>query len=292
MSEANSEFSIHGSEGYHNHGLNLLKNRWRPYIVPTIVLFSANYGFHIIRIIFFNYPTLSSFLIPRRTPQPASAPATTIEMEATKTTSLGIVEILSPHFLRITMPRPRLFHWTPGQSVYLTIPAVSVWQQHPFTVCGFESGKGGYGIRASPDVEKDPQESEEENNLIFLVRVRKGFTKELLKAAGHVEEPNALKEKGHGRKEAVGYGSAEMNVILDGPYSSPPWLAPYDSVLLIAGTSFLPFVVRPRRGRGCRREINTAFLLCRWFRCILYVAVVAWCRSVRRDFYLESQMLT
>jgi hypothetical protein len=264
-------------------------NRWRPYIVPTIVLFSVNYGFHIIRIIFFNYPTLSSYVTPRRTTQPASATVTTNEIEAAKTAGLGTVEILSPHFLRITMSRPRMFHWTPGQSVYLTIPAVSVWQQHPFTVCGFESGKDiRYGIRASPDVEKQPEESEEEKNLVFLIRVRKGFTRELLRAAGYLDEPSNLKEKGRGRKEAAGYGSVEMSVILDGPYSSPPWLAPYDSVLLIAGTSFLPFGVYPRRGRGCRRETDMAFLLCRWFGRIVHVAVVAGCRSVSNSLLLRK----
>lgn len=58
--------------------------------------------------------------------------------------------------------------------------------------------------------------------LVFLVKVRDGFTKRLLHAAGLWEDQI-------------------MRVLVDGPYGSPPLLGGYDVVILIAGALY-PFM--------------------------------------------------
>lgn len=54
------------------------------------------------------------------------------------------------------------------------------------------------------------------NELVFFVQVKGGFTKRLLHAA----------ESGKG---------AKMNVLLDGPYGSPPLIRGFATVVLVAG---------------------------------------------------------
>lgn len=91
--------------------------------------------------------------------------------------------------------KPKFLRWAPGQSVYLTIPGVSLIQAHPFTISGVET-------------------VDSEEKLVFLIRVRDGLTRRLL------------------NKAQDGY---KATVFLDGPYSSPPLLRGHERVILIAG---------------------------------------------------------
>lgn len=116
-------------------------------------------------------------------------------------------------------------HWLPGQSAYLSIPSVSGFrfEAHPFTISTIDVPHQALAIveNEKTDLEATSSESQDEGvafkKLAFLVRVRSGFTKRLLKAA---EKRPAMK------------------VILDGPYSSPPMLRGFETVVLIAGQSF------------------------------------------------------
>ncbi|RDB30601.1 Ferric/cupric reductase transmembrane component 1 [Hypsizygus marmoreus] len=120
------------------------------------------------------------------------------------------IEVLSPHFLRITVPRPPHFHWLPGQSTFLAFPGISTspFESHPFTISTIDDGG----------------DSEWSKKLVFLVRVRKGATHRLLdSASANGEEP--------------------VKVVLDGPYSSPPLLVGFDTVVLVAGGSGVAFTL-------------------------------------------------
>ncbi|KAL0959531.1 hypothetical protein HGRIS_011244 [Hohenbuehelia grisea] len=148
------------------------------------------------------------------------------------------VEVLSPHFLRLKVKRPNFFHWRPGQSAYLTMPEVSTlpFEAHPFTIATIDaptvSASNGSATPPSPtDTEEKnvgqsaPEQATEAGSgkeLVFLVRVRHGFTQRLLKEA---TDEHTFK------------------VLVDGPYSSPPWLRGYDSVILIAGGSGIGFTL-------------------------------------------------
>ncbi|KAK0192433.1 ferric reductase NAD binding domain-containing protein [Armillaria mellea] len=113
------------------------------------------------------------------------------------------IDVLSPHFLRLKVVKPKFLRWAPGQSVYLSIPGVSLIQAHPFTISGVETVGS-------------------EEKLLFLIRVRDGITRTLL------------------HKAQDGY---KATVFLDGPYSSPPLLRGHETVILIAGGSGVAFTL-------------------------------------------------
>ncbi|KAF8881834.1 ferric reductase NAD binding domain-containing protein [Gymnopilus junonius] len=117
------------------------------------------------------------------------------------------VEVLSHHFIKVTIRRPKYFYWRPGQSAYLSFPAVSSFpfESHPFTMSTIYDGSSADG-----------------NKLTFFLRVRKGFTARLMKAASQDQT---------------------YKVFVNGPYSSPPILVGYQSVMLFAGGSGVTFTL-------------------------------------------------
>ncbi|KAM5543941.1 hypothetical protein V8D89_002558 [Ganoderma adspersum] len=176
------------------------------------------------------------------------------------------IELLSPHFVRLHIQRPPHFSWTPGQTAFLTMPAVSgnPLESHPFTIASVDSHyqltgtstgtdantsaaadnekKGAVAVavdaaRASDDVAPYWKE------LTFLINVRSGFTRRLAARAKVGEK---------------------VKVLVDGPYGFSPNLDNDDTVVLIAGGSgvtftlstFLGVLSHVQSGRSaCRRLI-------------------------------------
>lgn len=130
------------------------------------------------------------------------------------------LNVLSPHFLRVTLRRPHYFRWVPGQCVYLTFPGVSTspLEAHPFTISTIDVPSAATDEATPGDVKTDEQSRHEP--LVFLVRVRKGFTKQLSDAASQ---------------------NRPLRVLVDGPYGSPPLLRGFATVVMIAGMSFMLF---------------------------------------------------
>jgi len=118
-----------------------------------------------------------------------------------KPTLDATIDVLSEQVLRVTTHRPSHFHWRPGQSAFLSFPSVTwfPFQSHPFTIATIDEADGT---------------SSGEKKLVFLFRVRGGFTNKLMRVASP--------EKTY-------------KVFINGPYSSPPMLVGYDTVILIAG---------------------------------------------------------
>ncbi|KAG9221838.1 hypothetical protein CCMSSC00406_0005663 [Pleurotus cornucopiae] len=164
------------------------------------------------------------------------------------------IDVLSPHFLRLRLYRPNFFHWRPGQSALLTLPTVSTLplETHPFTISTIDT-PAAYKARTSGEVTPpSPSGSDEKRDnlpdnvapgkeLTFLIRVRRGLTGKLLDAA----------TKGD-----------TVKVLVDGPYSSPPWLRGFDSVVLIAGGSGVAFTL-PMLLDTIRRAKANAVGVCR-----------------------------
>ena len=115
----------------------------------------------------------------------------------------AVVEVLSPHYVRVSLHRSKHFHWRPGQNVYLSFPSISTFpfESHPFTISTI-----------------DDDSKSDNNTLVFILRVQRGFTQKLLKEAS---------------------SDTTYKVFLNGPYGSPPLLIGYQTVILIAGL-FLP----------------------------------------------------
>lgn len=116
------------------------------------------------------------------------------------------IELLPGHLTRLTTTTPKFFCWRPGQSAYLTLPKISrtPLEGHPFTISTIDT------------------DSSQNSELKFLIQVRKGFTKRLYDAD---------------ETKTIG------TILVDGPYSTPPRLVGYDSILLIAGGTGVSFAL-------------------------------------------------
>ena len=115
----------------------------------------------------------------------------------------AVVEVLSPHYVRVSLHRSKHFHWRPGQNVYLSFPSISrfPFESHPFTISTIN------------------EDSKSDNSTLeFILRAQRGFTQKLHKEAS----PDTT-----------------YSVFLKGPYGSPPLLIGYQTVILIAGLSLL-----------------------------------------------------
>jgi ferric-chelate reductase len=116
----------------------------------------------------------------------------------------GTLERLSADTVRLTLTRA--VSWTAGQHAYLALPSVSglPTEAHPFTIASAPGALDGTA---------DPAERE----LSFVIRARGGVTRRMLELAER--------------------GTCSVPVLLDGPYGSPPDLAGFSTVMLVAGRS-------------------------------------------------------
>ncbi|KAG1870839.1 ferric reductase NAD binding domain-containing protein [Suillus subluteus] len=134
-------------------------------------------------------------------------------------------ELLSEDVIRLRLRRPSHFHWSPGQTAYLIMPAVSTlpFEAHPFTIASFDSS-------LLSTVSAEDQSSSEVmgssvpfwKELVFFVNVQEGFTKKLKEVAA--------------KKETV-------KVFVDGPYGPSPDLGSYDTSVLVAGGSGVSYTL-------------------------------------------------
>ncbi|KAJ7111813.1 ferric reductase NAD binding domain-containing protein [Mycena epipterygia] len=173
-----------------------------------------------------------------------------------KVTSDATVSILSPHFLRISVDAPRFFRWSAGQSAYITICGAyptSVTEAHPFTIANAPQddgwarsdettvSSGDQSKAVEPSQEKIPSVGKEESSeggygssegrrqLMFILRVREGFTKRLLDSVLASSEDDGVRKT--------------FKAFVDGPYSSPPVLRGFETVVFICGGSGVSFAL-------------------------------------------------
>ncbi|KAH7925255.1 hypothetical protein BV22DRAFT_452820 [Leucogyrophana mollusca] len=165
-------------------------------------------------------------------------------------------ELLSEHVVRLRLRRPPHFHWAPGQTAYLIMPSVSrlPFEAHPFTIASLDSSlftSVGTEVKA----ETKEQLSDKHHladlgssspfwkELVFLINVKKGFTKRL---------------------QEVAATNGKVKVFVDGPYGPFPNLGSYDTSVLIAGGSgvsytlpvLLDIIECVRNGKSdCRRVV-------------------------------------
>ncbi|KDQ51857.1 hypothetical protein JAAARDRAFT_198731 [Jaapia argillacea MUCL 33604] len=173
------------------------------------------------------------------------------------TSAESSVSLLSPHLIRLQIPRPSGFHWSPGQSAYLVLPGISTlpFEAHPFSIASTDdscytpkvrSGSGGDDNGDEKKVQNvDGLNGEFVGKLVFLINGRQGLTKRLLDVA----------------REG---GEVKVKVLVDGPYGNSPDLRDYETIVLVAGGSgvanclplFLDVVSRGREGSNiCRRVV-------------------------------------
>ncbi|KAK1758499.1 ferric reductase like transmembrane component-domain-containing protein [Echria macrotheca] len=158
------------------------------------------------------------------------------------------INIMSENTIKITIPTQ--MRWKPGQYVYLRMPGISLFENHPFTISSLCS-------------EDFPSEyGEEYRDCVLVFRPYGGFTKKVLETAI---------EKGPFHT---------YRAFLDGPYGGMRReLAAFDTCILIAGGSgitslmsqLLNLIKRMRDGKAITKKIVVVWALKRleamdWFR--------------------------
>ncbi|KJA21459.1 hypothetical protein HYPSUDRAFT_67797 [Hypholoma sublateritium FD-334 SS-4] len=170
---------------------------------PAFVVWGVDRGLRLIQLALYNPPSaLFSAFSPRAAADSAST--TNAEDNANAT-----ITRLSPHFLRIAVPRRRALHWSAGQSAFLSFPTLggSPFASHPFTIATIDDDKSNIDTES----------------LIFILRIRSGTTKRLAHFAST--------------------SGATLPVLLNGPTSAPPHLARADAAVLLAGGSGVAFTL-------------------------------------------------
>ena len=101
------------------------------------------------------------------------------------------------------------------------MPAVSTipFESHPFTIANADLPRDANAVETVDEKTGEvvgPAPSKKGKELVFLIRAHKGFTKRL---------------------DDVAKMGGDMTIFFDGPYSDPPRLSYYDTVVFLAGTS-------------------------------------------------------
>ncbi|KIK57839.1 hypothetical protein GYMLUDRAFT_46056 [Collybiopsis luxurians FD-317 M1] len=165
---------------------------YETYIWPSFIVWGADRTIRVLKLILFNY---SYFGIGSGGTLDAS------------------IELLTPGCVRLTLKKPSLFRWSPGQFAYLIVPDVSTlpFECHPFTIASHDSLlDSGLSSSDSTQAGQSPKLKE----LTFLINVRDGFTKRLADLATR---------------------RGSVKVLLDGPYGQTHDLDLYNTIVFIAG---------------------------------------------------------
>jgi predicted ferric reductase len=158
------------------------------------------------------------------------------------------VTLMSENAIKVTIPTQMT--WRPGQFVYLRMPGISIFQNHPFTISSL----------CSEDFPSEYGEQYRDCTLVF--RPFGGFTKRVLETAI---------EKGPFKT---------YRAYLDGPYGGMQReMAAFETVIFFAGGSGITAIVsqllnlikRMRDGKAVTRKIEVVWALKRleamdWFR--------------------------
>ncbi|KIW09410.1 hypothetical protein, variant [Verruconis gallopava] len=181
------------------------------------------------------------------------------------------ITLLPENAVKITVPTQ--MKWRPGQYVYIRMPGISIFENHPFTIASL----------CSDDF---PSEyGEEYRDLLLVFRPFGGFTRKVV---------NTALEKGEWKT---------YRAFLDGPYGGMRRrIESFDKVVLIAGGSgitaivsqLLDLIKRMRDGKAVTKDVQVIWALKRpetmeWFKEELRI-----CRdcappeSVRCQFFITS----
>ncbi|KAK5430803.1 hypothetical protein LTR34_005362 [Exophiala xenobiotica] len=137
------------------------------------------------------------------------------------------VEVLPHYALRISIKCPRPWNFRPGQSLYLTLPAIGLWTAHPFSVAwSGESGTldstlstGSQGVGGQYFDQKTVYRSGTSpvKVMFLIIKTRSGLTKQLWRRATKADAP------------------LQTIALIEGSYGITRDLSSYGIVILFAG---------------------------------------------------------
>ncbi|KAJ5636118.1 uncharacterized protein N7484_009431 [Penicillium longicatenatum] len=121
---------------------------------------------------------------------------------------------------RIRIASPRIKKWSPGQHIFLSIPKLGLGQSHPATILSTPSSHN--------------------NDLVFLLRAHRGFTRRLIHSAKS-SSTNLIEKTEDTRTVQI---AGQHLSLLGGPYGgSQSDFAAFDTVLLISGSTGVTFTL-------------------------------------------------
>lgn len=158
------------------------------------------------------------------------------------------VTVLPENAVKVTIPTQ--MKWKPGQYVYLRMPGISIFENHPFTIASL----------CNEDFPSDYGEQYRDMTLVF--RPFGGFTRKVL---------NSALERGPNKT---------YRAFIDGPYGGMQRdLASFDTVILFAGGSgitaivshLLDLIKKMRDGKALTKRVQVVWALKRpdtmeWFK--------------------------
>jgi hypothetical protein len=135
-------------------------------------------------------------------------------------------QVMAGKTVRLTLLTSRPVTWAPGQHVLLTVPAVSKFTSHPFTIASVSDERHPAGLG---------------REMVLLVRARRGFTFRLWEEVVR-RSTNTGKSAGPSSHPTNG---VILRAYIDGPFGSSiraRWGA-HSSVVIIAGGSGVSFAI-------------------------------------------------
>ncbi|KAF8589882.1 hypothetical protein K439DRAFT_1404572 [Ramaria rubella] len=216
-----------------------------PYLIPSFILWALDRALRLLRIVR-NNPFLRGA---------SREPSTSFNITA---------ELLSPTMVRLVLKRS--MSWRPGQSAFLSIPRIShiPFESHPFTIASIprqdDVVSSSSVLGSSTEGTLRESDCGDNNELVFLIKAREGFTKRL--------RDTVQRQDG---------GGLPSSVYVDGPYGSPPDLSAFESVILISGGSGVSYTLSQLQGivRNVRKgRSDCRYILFLWI--IPYTSNLSW----------------
>jgi hypothetical protein len=188
-----------------------------------------------------NYPP-SSPTIPRfgsHTPAPSYHHSPSPSYAVSRTRQLpprGIAsaQLLPGRTVRLTINTVVPLRWRPGQHVFLSIPAVRLFEAHPYTIVSIDDRAKGIAPLGGNAALKN-QGSE----IVMLIRAQKGFSKALW---DHVGKARKEKEsRGAGAQECA--QGIKLRALVSWPLGSSARVSwdSYESLLIVCGGTGVTF---------------------------------------------------
>lgn len=204
-----------------------------------------------------NYPP-SSPTIPRfgsHTPAPSyhHSPSPSYAVSRTRQPpprGFASAQLLPGRTVRLTINTVVPLRWRPGQHVFLSIPAVRLFEAHPYTIVSIDDrAKGIAPLGGNAALKRQGSE------IVMLIRAQKGFSKALW---DHVGKARKEKEsRGAGAQECA--KGINLRALVSWPLGSSARVSwdSYESLLIVCGGTGVTFgmsVLEYTCRRMARRE--------------------------------------
>ena len=143
-------------------------------------------------------------------------------------------QLLPGRTIRLTINTPRAIRWRPGQHLFLTIPAVALFQSHPYTIVSIDERARGIVPFGGPSLL-----CTEGSEVVLLIRAQNGFSRKLWE---YVAEKRRERETDGTVNAEVAKG-INLRALVSAPLGSAAradWES-YETLLIVSGGTGITF---------------------------------------------------